>query len=259
MQGRGYKIGKLIGGNLIIFGTAVAVLVVIYILWNMGGDKKEPAPIVPTTSAPNACLSDRGERLVNATALLKNNQFDQAADVLYACIKSLSDAERELYAKALTAGNEARAKLAEEWMGWKYLEETDQMTSKTTSSSILRSNNSMSLDPPYSGENFATLVVRKHPRYGTDVIFKIDQGQIMCSTISGCPIKIRFDDGAPMNFTGTEPADNDPTVVFVNEEQRFISAASKAKNILVQANIYHNGAPVLEFYSSKQLTWKPAK
>jgi hypothetical protein len=260
MTNRGYKFGKAVAGNLTILLTTIAVFAVIYSLWTSGsGNKKELVPVVPVTGPLDACQADHGERLQKATTLLKNSQFDQAADVLYVCIQSLSDVEREVYIKALTAGNEARAKLAEEGMGWQYVEESDPMTSKTTSSAILRSSSSLNLSAPYSGTNFGGLVVRKHPRYGTDVVFKIDQGQLMCSSISGCPIKVRFDDGDPMNFSGTEAADHNPTVVFINEKQRFIAAASKAKHILVQVNIFHNGAPVIEFYTPNLLTWKPAK
>jgi len=143
--------------------------------------------------------------------------------------------------------------------GWRYSDEADPMTSKTTSFAMLESSNSLALGSPYSGTNFATLMIRKHPRYGTNVIFTISKGQLMCSQISGCPIKIRFDDGAPMSFSGTEAADNDPSMAFIGDRQRFISAASKAKRILVQMNIFHNGAPVLEFYAPEPLSWKPAK
>ena len=262
MSTRGYKFGKAVAGNLTIIVTALAVLGVIYSLWP--DTKATPEPAVQSQPAQirtfdEACGPDNGARLQKATTMFNASEFDHAAEALFPCIKSLSKEEHDLYIKALRAGNEARAKIAEADMGWKYSNETDPMTSKTTTHAILRSNNSLDLGSPYSGTNHADLVVRKHPRYGTDVIFKIDQGQLMCSTISGCPIKVRFDDGAPMNFTGTEPADNDSAVVFVNEKQRFIAAASKAKNILVQVNIYKNGAPVLEFYSPKPLTWKPAK
>jgi hypothetical protein len=262
MASRGYKFGKAVAGNLIIIVIALAVLAAIVFLWP--GTKAAPktaakSQVTPTQTKDEACRADRGERLQKATALFNTDQFDLAAEALFACTRSLSTEERALYVKALTAGNAARSKIAEADMGWKYSEETDPMTSKTTTHAMLRSNNSLNLDSPYSGINHAVLIVRKHPRYGTNVIFKIDQGQLMCSEISGCPIKVRFDDGAPMNFTGTEPADNDPSIVFINEKQRFMTAAAKAKNILVQMNIFHNGAPVLEFYSPSPLAWKPAK
>lgn len=261
MAGIGYTLGRSVAKNRIIT-TALVILVALYIFWPDTNTKPKaaiPSQVTKLQVSDEACKTDHGERLQKATALFNASQFDQAAETLYTCVNSLSTEERDLYTKALTAINEARTKLAEADMGWKYSEETDPMTSKTTTGAILRSSNSLALDSPYSGTNYAGLIIRKHPRHGTAVIFKIDQGQLMCSEISGCPIKVRFDGGALMNFTGTEPADHDPTIVFINNAQRFITAASKAKNILVQVNIFHNGAPVLEFYTPNPLAWKPAK
>lgn len=263
MASRGYKFGKAVARNLIIITmTALAVLAAAVFLWpriEAALKTATQSQSMASQTKDEACSADNGARLQKATALFNSSQFDLAAETLFACTKFLAAEESTLYVKALTAGNAARAKLAEADMGWKYSEDTDPMTSKTTAHAMLRSNNSLDLGSPYSGTNHAGLIVRKHPRYGTNVIFKIDQGQLMCSEISGCPIKVRFDDGAPMNFTGTEPADNDPAVLFINETQRFIRAASKAKNILVQVNIFHNGAPVLEFYTPNPLAWKPEK
>lgn len=142
---------------------------------------------------------------------------------------------------------------------WQYQDSADQMTSKRTSFARLESNNSLDLDFPYKGRNHGTLTVRQHPRYGQNVIFEIDQGQIMCSHYRGCSVIVRFDDQPPVTFSGTEPADNSPTAIFINNGGRFISAASKARKILVQVGLFHNGSQVLEFHSAKPLDWKPKK
>lgn len=78
-------------------------------------------------------------------------------------------------------------------------------------------------------------------------------GQIICPISSDCKIQVRFDDGKPMDFPGSPSADHDSTIVFLKDAQRFINAASKAKQILVQANIYQAGSPILEFHSGKPL------
>lgn len=138
---------------------------------------------------------------------------------------------------------------------WVYGDHKDAMTSKASYYAILDSSNSLNLDFPYRGHNYGHLQVRKHPQYGLDVIFRIDKGQILCSSYNGCPIEVRFDDAPPMRFEGTEPADNSSDTVFIKGATRFIAAAKKAKRILVRVNIYHSGAPVLEFYVSKPLEW----
>lgn len=141
---------------------------------------------------------------------------------------------------------------------WRYVDNVDQMTSKATSHAVLESSNSLNLDSPYTGKNNGTLTVRKHPRYGTSVIFSIEQGQLMCRS-SQCDVKVRFDDGQPITFSGTEPADSSSTMIFINNSSKFIAAASKAKRILVQTSVYQNGAPVLEFFAPEPLVWKPKK
>lgn len=138
---------------------------------------------------------------------------------------------------------------------WIYAEDTDRMTSKTTTGASIGSANSLRLDFPYKGDNYGRITVRQHPKFGLDVIIRIDKGQILCRSYSGCPIEIRFDDKPPMRFSGTEPADNSSDHVFLNNAARFIGEAKKAKRILVSMNIYKSGAPVLEFNSVAPLVW----
>lgn len=142
---------------------------------------------------------------------------------------------------------------------WQYTEDTDAMTSKRSIQASLESNNSLNLGFPYGGKNNGYLHVRQHPKYGLDVILNVDKGQILCNNYQGCDIMVRFDDKPPMRFAGTEPADNSSDTVFVQGAKRFIAEASKARRILVQVTMYKNGAPTLEFFSSKPLDWKPKK
>lgn len=140
--------------------------------------------------------------------------------------------------------------------GWQYDESIDKMSGKATNSASITSDNSLDLAFPYGGRNHAYLTVRKHPQYGLDVILQIQKGQILCSSYSGCPIQVKFDDAPPVKFSGTGSADHDSKVVFFKDANRFISQATKAKKILVQANLYQAGAPVLEFSMSEPLKWQ---
>ena len=138
---------------------------------------------------------------------------------------------------------------------WVYSEDSDKMTSKQTSTATIKSANSLQLDFPYKGANYGEITVRQHPSYGLDVIISIDKGQILCRSYDNCPIEIRFDEKPPIRFSGNGAADNSSNVVFVSNEQRFISAAKTAKRILVRMNIYQAGAPVLEFNTPFPLVW----
>lgn len=142
---------------------------------------------------------------------------------------------------------------------WSYEATTDKMTGKSGRTASLTSENSLALDFPYRGTNHGHLTVRQHPKYGLDVIFQVQKGQILCSSYGGCPIEVKFDNDKPVRFTGTEPADNSSDTVFINNPAKFIAAAQKAKTILVQVNMYHAGAPVLEFKSSTPLEWTSKK
>ena len=139
---------------------------------------------------------------------------------------------------------------------WEYESKTDQMTNKRSAEASLTSDNTLNLDFPYNGAQKGFLVVRRHPQYGLDVIVAISKGQILCNTYD-CRISVRFDDGAPMKFGGSGPADHSSTSVFLEGPERFINLAKKAKKILVQINLFHNGSQVLEFSSPVPLEWPP--
>ncbi|MDX4957883.1 hypothetical protein [Delftia acidovorans] len=142
---------------------------------------------------------------------------------------------------------------------WVYEKQEDKMTSKTASFARVKSVGSLNLEFPYRGTNHGWIEVRQHPTYGLDVIFSIEKGQILCSTYQGCPVHVRFDDGAVMKFEGVGAADHDSKIVFLNNPKRFIAAAAKAKKILLQANIYKAGAPVVEFKTESPLVWSTKK
>ena len=137
---------------------------------------------------------------------------------------------------------------------WEYEEKKDEMTSKLHRSAVVRSDNTISLDFPYKGSNYGQLTVRQHPQYGLDVIFAVDKGQFSCS-IYNCKAVVKFDEGAPVTYSASEPADHSSNVMFIQNKQDFIRRAKSAKTIRVQTTYYQNGDQVLTF-SSGPLVWK---
>lgn len=140
---------------------------------------------------------------------------------------------------------------------WTYQVEIDKMTNKKTSYALVQSTNSLDLGFPYKGRNMGLLTVRQHPQYGLDVIFSVDKGQLTCNSYSSCEVLVKFDDGKPMRFAGTEPADNSSDAIFIDNKKRFIDAAKKAKKILVQVQFFKQGTHVLEFDAPGSLVWPP--
>ena len=105
----------------------------------------------------------------------------------------------------------------------------------------------MNFDFPYSGEQHATLNLRVDPRYGKDVIFRIERGQILCHSYEDCTVLVRFDDGKAVNYTAVGAADNSTETIFIRNYGRFVENMLKAKMVRISTNIYQEGAPVFEF------------
>jgi len=130
---------------------------------------------------------------------------------------------------------------------WEYLQDEDQMAKGVTYHAIVSSANTVDFDFPYSGAQHATLGLRTHPRYGKDVIFSIERGQILCHSFEDCTILVRFDDGEAQRYSAIGAADNSTETIFIRNYARFLSSMQKAKTVRIAVEIYHEGAPVFEF------------
>lgn len=144
---------------------------------------------------------------------------------------------------------------------WSYSQDADAMSKGTTYHAWVLSSNTVNFDFPYSGEQHATLSLRDDPRYGKDVIFRIEKGQILCHSFEDCTVLVRFDDGKASHYTAVGPADNSTETVFIRNYSRFVGNMLKAKRVRISTNIYQEGAPVFEFDVSgfNQKKYKPKK
>lgn len=154
----------------------------------------------------------------------------------------------QIRAQQETANQEA-AKLAAESIGkqWSYSTFKDDMTSKTGYSASVTSTNSFEFEFPYQGKQHARLTLRKHPRWGNDILFSIEKGQILCHSYGDCSVRVRFDEGPAMTLTGTDPSDNSTETVFIPGFQRFSSQLAKAKTVRIEVNVFHQGALTATF------------
>ena len=107
---------------------------------------------------------------------------------------------------------------------------------------------------PYH-EQRMRLVIRQAPSDGLSVLIELEAGQFICDLSNGCPIKVKFDNGAPMTFTGREPADYSSNSLFLSPEQRFVAALKKSTHAVVEATFYQHGQVQYEF-STSGLVWK---
>lgn len=129
---------------------------------------------------------------------------------------------------------------------WDFTERTDDMTGKTIREAQTISQNELNLGWPY-GVVSGHLHVRVHPRYGRDVVLRIDKGHMLCHTYGDCPVLARFDTGQPIRLTGTPPADGSTEVIFLGSYDRLVAAIRKSHEVRIEANFYQRGAQALVF------------
>ncbi|WP_027922580.1 hypothetical protein [Pseudomonas sp. URMO17WK12:I12] len=138
---------------------------------------------------------------------------------------------------------------------WRYGTHNDEMTQKEVLTAEVDSTNTLSFGFSYSGAQRATLELRKHPRWGSDVILQIERGQFLCSSYDGCSVSVRFGDGKPQRFSASEPSDNSTTYLFISDYSKFMSQLRKVDEVVIEASFYQAGNQALKF-STADLDWK---
>jgi hypothetical protein len=130
---------------------------------------------------------------------------------------------------------------------WSYNANEDAMTSGIRRTASVDSSNTVNFGFPYAGSQQGHLTLRTDPRHGKDVIFRIEQGQILCPSYEGCSVQVRFDDAKPVRFSASGAADHSTEVIFLNDYNGFLNKMKKAKRVRIAVQIYQNGSPVFEF------------
>jgi hypothetical protein len=130
---------------------------------------------------------------------------------------------------------------------WSYSEDEDKVRGGTTYYARTTSTNSIAQSFPYDSDTTMSLLVRKSPAYGTDVILTISSGQMMCPSYDGCSGTVRFDSGPAERVSFNGPADNSSDTVFVVGPKQFIAKLKKAKKVTIEKTLYEAGNPQFEF------------
>jgi hypothetical protein len=136
---------------------------------------------------------------------------------------------------------------------WTYQTLQDAMVQKPIRYASVQSINELNFGFPYQGAQHATLTLRTHPRFGKNVMLRIERGQFLCG-VEGCSVTVRFDVGKPQRFSVDEPSDHSTTYLFIDNYDGFLASLRKSKKIYIAAEFYQEGSPVLEFDISK-LNW----
>ncbi len=146
-----------------------------------------------------------------------------------------------------------KAKLREAGFKWNYKNIPDEMGSGSTKTAVLKSLNTLNLDFPYQGEQRATLIIRKHPNKGADVMVQVERGQLHCA-YQNCFVNLRFDEGKQKRVGANEPSDRSSETYFLDNAPGLIGQIKKAKKVRVELEMFQQGSHVMEFDVS-DLDW----
>lgn len=130
--------------------------------------------------------------------------------------------------------------------GWQTETNTDKMSGKNSVTRSARSVNSFNLSFPYQGQQHARLVVRKHPRWGLDVLVEIERGQLICD-FDDCAINVRFDDGPIKSYRVNKPSDQSSQTFFIASTPAFLAQLAKAKKTFIELTFFQSSAHTVEF------------
>ncbi|RFO96895.1 hypothetical protein DIC66_10360 [Rhodoferax lacus] len=135
----------------------------------------------------------------------------------------------------------------DEGLQWEYIHTDDPMGKGLIHQATVVSTNTVDFDFPYSGPQYGTLTLRTHPRYGRDVVFRIEKGQFICRLYEGCNVVVRFDDDSPTTFSAIGSADHSSKVLFIQNYDKFLGKMLKAKRLRISVNVFQEAAPMFEF------------
>lgn len=130
---------------------------------------------------------------------------------------------------------------------WSYATDEDKVRGGTTYYASTTSTNSIAQDFPYSSATRMELTVRKSPAFGTDVIFTVSSGQLMCRSYDGCSGTVSFDGGPAQTVRFLAAGDNSSDTIFVSGAKVFIGKLKGAKHMVLEKTLYRAGNPQFEF------------
>lgn len=91
----------------------------------------------------------------------------------------------------------------------------------------------------------AQLVLRDHPSWGLSSYLLFDASRFKCG--QPCTMQISFDAGEPRRFAGKQADSGKGPALFIEDEQQFIEAMSKAKKLRIELPKGSGKIPVLVF------------
>jgi len=218
-----------------VFRLCAALL--LFVLASCSSEKPIDPKILDEKAKAEKCLtgSEDHELIYNCgtvnLSILREIYNDLANDVQIKLARA-KESERE------SAKNRDR---------WKYYKFQDPGSGKYYSQAIVKSENEVNLDFPYDGYQRAYFEFRNHPRFGKDLIFGLQRGQILCDEYRNKYVSIRFDNSTVERYRCLEASDGSSRQIALVGFDAIASRISVVKNIFVSVFIFQEGERTFEF------------
>lgn len=256
--------GRILGypnSEWVIAGVVGVALLVALIIFSLSRDQDVPQEATDIESStpligPPSDLKAASEIFADVRSAITDGRISDAYLAKNKLVEYYESSPETAQAKVLLEEKQAqldadaektRKRAEAEKSYWTYSSNSDEMTGSIVKYASVTAMNSVNFEFPYQGAQYATLMLRRHPRHGKDTILSLDRGQFLCNSYDGCSILVRFDDQRPMSFSASPSSSHDSTVLFIQGFDRFVRLAKKAKVAKIEATFYREGGRTFEF------------
>jgi hypothetical protein len=129
---------------------------------------------------------------------------------------------------------------------WEYQTTRDEMRDTSARIARLVSENQIELSWPY-GTVSGHLIIRDRSQDGLNVMFTVDEGQILCNSYSGGHLSLRFDHGPVETFSCDEATGGTNDLVFFSSEHEILRRLQHAHRLILEADFYDAGTRQFTF------------
>lgn len=122
-----------------------------------------------------------------------------------------------------------------------------------TRTAELESDNAIDQQAPYSSTH-GYLTIRSSHTGGADILFHIENGQVLCHGFMNETLRLKVDDKAIEKIKCATPSDGDSKYAFIESEKHVLSEIIRSKKVVIQPTIFQAGDPQFVF-STDGLKW----
>jgi hypothetical protein len=160
-------------------------------------------------------------------------------------LASIFETQKKSNITALDSAHINAFTTSDDMFGWTYRKGKDNLGA-VTQNAVVMSTNDVDLDFPYRGGTVLVIQLRRQPKFGTDVILRVNKGQLLCQ-YHDCKAIVRFDESKPKVFEANKSDDYSDELIFIQDTAGFIEELKKSKKAIIEVQFYRNKKCSFEF------------